>query len=172
MTTKQTYPPRSLVISDAKKYVVDDWTGEVQLDASEQKVMLYQPRKNMRGADFVTLYQSDCRRLAQTRMPSNAWRVLLYIVGSIDYENWVNQAQSVIADELGMQPTEVSKHVKQLVERGLIVKSDRSYRACYMRLAQDVAWKGTIANLKRVMEGNSFADLKVKGGVSSVQEEQ
>ncbi len=73
-------------------------------------------------------------------------RVLYYFFGKLDFENYIHLAQTEIADALGMQKTHVSRAVKILCDKGIILKGPKVGRSITYRLNSDYGWKGKVKN--------------------------
>ena len=75
------------------------------------------------------------------------YRVLLKVCARVDFENWVHLPLKEIADELGIDKSHVSRNIKLLVEKGVLIKSQKIGRSYAYRLNPDFGWKGKVKNL-------------------------
>jgi len=81
-------------------------------------------------------------------MTGEVVRVLHYFFGKLDFENYIHLAQSEIAEALGLQKTNVSRAVKILCGKGIILKGPKVGRSITYRLNSDYGWKGKIKNFE------------------------
>ncbi len=64
------------------------------------------------------------------------------MAGRLDFENFILIAQSDMARDLGMKPSNFSRAVKRLEELGIITRGPKSGRSPTFRLNPHVGWKG------------------------------
>jgi len=74
-------------------------------------------------------------------------RVLWYLVGRIDFENYLQIPQVEIADELDMKKENVHRAIKILLERGVLIRGPKVGRSSSWRLNPHYGWKGKVKNL-------------------------
>ena len=74
-------------------------------------------------------------------------RVFLYLVGRIDFENYLQIPQVEIADELDMHKQAVGRAIKILLERGVLIRGPKVGRSSSWRLNPHYGWKGKVKNL-------------------------
>lgn len=94
------------------------------------------------------LLQSDLwETLAQDRdLTVTAFRVLIFMLNRMDFENDLQIRQAVIAEKLGVAQPNVSSAIKLLVNKGIIeIITREGYR--YYRLNADYVWKGRAKSL-------------------------
>lgn len=72
--------------------------------------------------------------------------VLLYLTTVLDFENHVLVAQKEIAENLVMRIPHVSRSLKNLVIKGLIIEGEKLGRRKSYRLNPRVGWKGSAKN--------------------------
>ncbi|MGK7883645.1 MAG: replication/maintenance protein RepL [Crocosphaera sp.] len=75
------------------------------------------------------------------------YRVLFKVCARVDFENWVHLPIKEIADELNIDKSQVSRNIKLLVEKGVLIKSKKIGRSYGYRLNPDFGWKGKVKNL-------------------------
>jgi DNA-binding transcriptional regulator GbsR (MarR family) len=75
-------------------------------------------------------------------------RVLWLIIGILDFENWVQLSITEIANELGMHQPDVSKAMKVLEEKEIILRGPKVGRSYAFMLNPDFGWKGKVKNLE------------------------
>ncbi|MDC4581690.1 helix-turn-helix domain-containing protein, partial [Acinetobacter baumannii] len=86
-------------------------------------------------------------------------RVLMALLAEVEYENYNQVAQLDIAEALGMQITNVSRAVKNLIEFEIVLEGPKSGRSKTYRLNPQFGWKGTVSNHKKA----------IKNGLSVIQ---
>ncbi len=101
----------------------------------------------------VMVFQKILER-ASKELTEGELRVFNYMLGVMDFENWINIPQKQIAKEIGIHPVTVSKIVKQLAKKGYI-EIYKKGRENYYRIRPEVAWKGTEREHLKVLRNNN-----------------
>lgn len=126
-----------------KKYqVVDTETGE-----AVPSILLHRPK--WKGEDFLMIFQDAFAYIAKDKtLTLETKNVLLYLLSRLDFENFILVPHVEIAQELSMQRSNVSRAVKALVEKNIIVEGPKVNRSRGFRLNNRFGWKGTLSNLR------------------------
>ena len=74
-------------------------------------------------------------------------RVLWFISGILDFENWIQLSATEIAKELGMHRPDVSKAIKVLETKEIILRGPKVGRSYAFMLNPEFGWKGKVKNL-------------------------
>ena len=101
----------------------------------------------------VMVFQKILER-ASKELTEGELRVFNYMLGVMDFENWINIPQKQIAKEIGIHPVTVSKIVKQLAKKGYI-EIYKKGRENYYRIRPEVAWKGTEREHLKILRNNN-----------------
>ena len=122
----------------------DDVTGEL-LDG----VIVYCPPKlNAYSNGWIMSSQDALKLLAQdTDLTKYTLRVFLRICADLDFENWIYISQKDIVNELAISKGNVSTAIKQLINKGILLKGPKIGRSFGYRLNPDYGWKGKVKNL-------------------------
>ena len=124
---------------------MDGETGEL-LGAG---VMVYMPQRPKIAEGWVMSFQDAFIKLAADRtIKGEQLRVLLYLIGKLDFENWVHVPQAEIADVLGMTAPQVSRSIAALTAKGLLTRGPKLGRVGTLRLSLNVGWKGRVRSLQ------------------------
>ena len=75
------------------------------------------------------------------------YRVLFKVCARVDFENWIHLPIKEIAEELTIDKSQVSRNIKLLVEKGVLIKSEKIGRSYGYRLNPNFGWKGKVKNL-------------------------
>ena len=75
-------------------------------------------------------------------------RVLWFIGGILDFENWIQLSATEIAKELGMHRPDVSKAIKLLETKEIILRGPKVGRSYAFMLNPEFGWKGKVRNLE------------------------
>ena len=75
------------------------------------------------------------------------YRVLFFICARLDFENWVQISVTEIAKELGMHQPDVSKAMKVLETKEIILRGPKVGRSYAFMLNPEFGWKGKVKNL-------------------------
>lgn len=81
-----------------------------------------------------------------TLQPKN---VLFYLLGQLDFENYLHVSQRDIADALGMQKQHVSRAMRLLIAKGIVLDGPKVGRMKTYRLSPNLGWKGRVTNLEK-----------------------
>ena len=101
----------------------------------------------------VMVFQKILER-ASKELTEGELRVFNYMLGVMDFENWINIPQKQIAKEIGIHPKTISRIVKSLAEKGYI-EIYKKGRENYYRIRPEVAWKGTEREHLKVLRNNN-----------------
>jgi len=94
-------------------------------------------------------FQDGLLKLATDKsVTGEQWRVLAYLMGRLDFENYIHLPQQELCDKLGMQPSNVSRAIAGLTTKGVIVKGPRVGRVGTLRLNPGLGWKGRVRSLQ------------------------
>ncbi len=69
-------------------------------------------------------------------------RVLLYLLGRLDFENFIQVPQVEIADELNLHKQAVSNCVSVLEKKGILIRGPKLARSSSFRLNPNFGYKG------------------------------
>ena len=130
--------------------------GTINLKTGEiiEGVPVYVKAKVKWHEDWLMVMQEALGALAQDRSFTwEMWRVWSYMISKLGFENWIIVPQKEIAESLDMQKTHVSRAVKSLLDKGMILKGPKVGRTNAYKLNSNYAWKGTINNLSKERMG-------------------
>lgn len=80
-------------------------------------------------------------------------RVFNFMVGLCEFENWIHISQSDLSSELSIKPSNISRSIKGLKEKGYIEVIKKSNNN-YYRLKPNVGWKGKMEEWVKVINLN------------------
>lgn len=129
-----------------QKYVeqVDRNTGEVM-----QGCMVWIPHRPKITERWFMAFQDTFEELAKdpelTLEPKN---VLLYLFSKLDFENFIQQSQADVAKALGMHKEQVSRAMKLLTSKQIVLEGPKVGRSKCYRLNPDYGWKGKVKSLQ------------------------
>ena len=105
-------------------------------------------KRNPYGKGWVMNSQDAAILLAKDRdIKGETHRVLWIIIGILDFENWVQLSVTEIAKELTMHRPDVSKAMKVLEEKEIILRGPKVGRSYAFMLNPEFGWKGKVKNL-------------------------
>jgi len=126
--------------------MVDLETGE-SLDLSGFIVF---PPKVPVGERFFMGFQDAFISIAEDReMKSQPRRILYYLMGNLDFENFIQISQVEICKRLVMKKSDVSKSIKILFEKQILIPGPKIGRSLSYRLNPYYGWKGKVSNFKK-----------------------
>lgn len=105
-------------------------------------------RRKWTGYSFFMGFQRAFEEIALMRLGSEAKDVFLFILGTVDFHNEVVIPQVEIARKLRMKKQNVSRAIKALVDKRVLLKSELGYKQKRsLKLNPMYAWKGKLKNL-------------------------
>lgn len=75
-------------------------------------------------------------------------RVLLYLLSRLDFENYIHLPQTDIVQALDLDKSDVSKAVRLLQDKGILLRGPRVGKSFGFRLNPTWGWKGKVVNLR------------------------
>lgn len=123
---------------------IDTETGEI-LDG----VFVHFSRKrNPYGNGWVMNSQEALTELAKDKdLKWETHRVLLYLLGRLDFENWILVRTQEIVNALEIKQPNVSRAITLLEKKGILVRGEKLGRSYAFRLNPHYGWKGKVKNL-------------------------
>ena len=139
-------------MSGTKRFTqFDTQTGE----AIEGFVAVIKPKFKSSFERHFTLNQSALLAMAQT-LSHEQTKVLLVLLVHLDYENFIQVPQVLVAEQLGMRKQHVNRAMKGLMEYGILLEGPKVGRSKSYRLNPNYGWKGTIQNHEKALK-NGFS---------------
>ena len=121
-------------------------------------------KRNPYGNGWVMNSQDAAILLAKDKdIKGETHRVLWFIIGILDFENWVQLSVTEIAKELKMHRPHISRAIKMLEEKKIILRGPKVGRSYAFMLNPEFGWKGKVKNLedyRRKKEDNKVRDIK------------
>ncbi|EDE7522522.1 MarR family transcriptional regulator [Salmonella enterica subsp. enterica serovar Enteritidis] len=114
-------------------------------------VAVIRPKQKSAFERHFTMNQAALELLAKT-LTGEQFKVLMMLLASLDYENFIQVAQADIAEKLEMQKTNVSRSIKGLINLGVIIEGPKIGRSKSYRLNPQFGWKGTVNNHKKALK--------------------
>jgi hypothetical protein len=152
--------------------MVDRHTGELYDADAEGGTFVYFPhRPRLREAGFMS-FQAAFRELSRDReLRGNPRAVLDYMLSELNWENWIAVSQSEISKATGIDKYEVSRAVKMLVNKQVLLVGPKLGRSGSYRLNSKYGWKGSIRNLEEYRTGAERNHLElINGGLANPSE--
>ena len=146
---------------EKKYYVVTDDDGNIKG---------YFPLKNKNlGKDWLALYQDPSLWLGQQKMTGEQYSVLFALFNKLDFDNFLRVSLKELAELLKMQPAHVSRAMKVLKEKNIIVEGPRAGLNKTYRLNPYIGYKGKNRNENILsfedalsQQGKNFVNADIK----------
>ena len=156
ITDEKTSDPNQKItfLPTEKKYimVMDETTGKI-------KGCFPLKSKNL-GTGWIAVYQDMVSNIAEWNLPQEQYRVFLKLLGRVDFENYLTISQGELAQELGMKQPNISKAIKALREKKVIIEGPRAGLNKTYRFNPYIAHKGadrdnTIADFNSALKNRN-----------------
>lgn len=107
---------------------------------------------------FLVMAQEALLRLAMDKeLTQEPMRVFVYLCARLDFENYIRVPQVEICEALSMKKPNVSRAVKLLENKGIILKGPKVGQSYAYRLNPNYGYKG---DPRKVIQGNFGAQKK------------
>ena len=127
----------------------------------EQWAMVPLKRKVITGGFFMAIQEGFIWISQLEGIKLQEMRILLYIMGKLDFENYINISQKQVAEALGMKKQNVSAAFKTLEKYGIIHKGPKVGLSWTYRLDPNFGYKGKAKNIQKLQ--NAIDKAKEKG---------
>ena len=148
------------------KYIeqVDQKTGEVL-----QGCMVWIPERPKLTERWFMAFQDAFEELAKDREITNEpRRVLDYMFSKLDFENFIQLSQKEIIEILGINKSNVSKAIKLLTRKQIVLEGPKVGRSrCYRQ--PNYGWKGKVKNLQEYRRNSSEV---IRGGIGKTENQK
>ena len=105
-------------------------------------------KRNPYGKGWVMKSQEALEIVAKDKdIKGETYRVLFFICARLDFENWVQISNTEIANELDLKRPHVSRAMKVLEEKEIILRGPKIGRSYAFMLNPEFGWKGKVKNL-------------------------
>jgi DNA-binding transcriptional ArsR family regulator len=142
------------------KGYVDKYTGE-----EYGFPVIIGRKKNPYSKGWVMNSQEALEIVAKDKdIKGETYRVLFFICARLDFENWVQLSVSEIAEELELKQPNVSRAIKLLEKKEIIIRGPKVGRSYAFRLNPYFGWKGKVKNLNdyRNIEHDKWTKEQIK----------
>ena len=94
------------------------------------------------------IFQDSLIKIAKDKeFTSSAKTVLFFLMGNLEFENYMLLRQVDIARELELDKSDVSKAMKFLINKEILLKVKEGTTTAY-KLNSDYGWKGKVSNME------------------------
>jgi hypothetical protein len=129
----------------------DTETGEVQ----EPGVLVWVGKKikSPYGREWMQVNQQATALVAADEdLDGVDLKVFLYLNSRLDFENYIRVPQVEIAAALKKRAPHISRSVRKLEEKGILIPAPKVGRCSVWRLNANYGWKGKVINLKEHLD--------------------
>ena len=95
-------------------------------------------------------------------MTGEQWRVLAYLLGRLDFDNYLKVQQTEISDKLHIKKPNVSRAMKKLAELDIITVGPMAGRSKTYRLNPRIAHRGAKNYRNTLIEYDTLKKLQKK----------
>jgi len=132
------------VIKKVKKLaMVDLETGEVVNGIP----MYVQAKVKWKEGFFMAIQEAFIQIAKDKDLNGRPTAILMYLFGKLGFENYICVQQREISESLKIHKADVSKSIKLLIEKRIILPGPKLGRTTSYRLNSEYGWKGKVKNL-------------------------
>jgi DNA-binding transcriptional ArsR family regulator len=102
----------------------------------------FQLKDNNLGKDWFAMYQNPALWLGQQKMTGEQYSVLWVLFNKLDFDNYLRVSRQEIAELLEMKPVNVSRAMKVLKEKNIIIEGPPAGKFKTYRFNPYIAHKG------------------------------
>ncbi len=111
-------------------------------------VYIAYPKQKIKGNRWYMTFQDSLATIAEDKeITGQTLRVWMILLSELEFENYITTKQKEIATRLDMHQPDVSKAMKLLVSKGIILKVKEGTTTAY-KLNSDYGWKGKVSNME------------------------
>ena len=104
---------------------------------------------NLTKRKFFMVFQDAMIMLARdTELTLQAKNVMMYLFGTLDFDNWIHITQKQVGEALNMNKSNVSRAFAILKRKGIILLAPYKGVPCY-KLNDFYGWKGSVSSIKK-----------------------
>lgn len=129
---------------------------------NQVKAYLTKPKRNNLGGNWVAVFLDALAWLAEQALPNEQYRVLMYLMSKLDFDNYIRVTQSSLGEALNIKQGNVSRAMKGLLERKIIIEGPRAGTAKTYRLNPHMAHRGAKNFRSNVYEWDSLMKQKTE----------
>jgi DNA-binding transcriptional ArsR family regulator len=96
---------------------------------------------------FMGIQEAFIALAKDKEIAGRARRILDYLFGKLGFENYICVTQQEISKELDIEKENVSREIKKLVNKGIILPGPKLGRTSTYRLNSEYGWRGKVRNL-------------------------
>lgn len=108
-------------------------------------VAVIRPKQKSSFQRHITMNQETMITMAND-LNHEQFRVMFVLLADLDYENYIQISQTDVAETLKMQRSHVSRAIRNLLEKEILIEGRKVGRSKTYRLNPSYGWKGTIKN--------------------------
>jgi hypothetical protein len=150
--------------------------GSVDMDTGEilEYSLVAMQRKIPNGfaGGWLAMAQSALDLLAESDLRGDDLRVLLSLLGRLDFENLIQIEQTAIAERLTMQRSNVARSIKRLIATGCLLEGPKIGRSRTYKLNPAYGWKGSGKSHQQALRTADKAKAKGFSVVQGGQQQQ
>lgn len=121
---------------------VDALTGEI-LEGATLAVHYPKRTNGFQQGGFLHMAQNPAKTLALAKLGEEAYRVLMYAIATLDYENLLVMNQTEAAGEMRMKQQNFGRALNKLIAAEVIEKGPKVSGRNTYRMNPSFGWKGS-----------------------------
>jgi len=138
----------------ARFITVNQETGEI-IDGTPVYVA---PKIRWKEGWFMGFQEAFIALAEDKELTGETYKVFMYMLGHLGFENYIALPQTEIAEGLKMHKEHVSRSIKTLLSKQILVEGPKLGRTKTYRLNSAYGWRGTVKNLQKDRQVIHFPD--------------
>ena len=133
---------RELLEIDDKRFIVDPITGEATEVSKKDGQIIYIATRKKLSVPFVIFEQRSLSELSTSGLSALEYKVFIFILSHLEYENVFPFRQDFISDELKHDRPSISRAISGLLQAGVLIDFGFDGRTDNLRANPLLVWKG------------------------------
>jgi len=98
--------------------------------------------RHFKGGSYMIVFQEGLDWLAEQDLKGKDLKILLKILSQLDFDNYWHVEQKYLAEEMGLDRSNLSKTIRKLVDLGILYRDTKKGKTRSYRLNPTIAHKG------------------------------
>jgi hypothetical protein len=118
------------------------------------------------GGFFVVSQEAFKKLVLDEDLVGRPWQVFTYLLTKLDFDNYIQLSQQEVCEALGLRKENVSRYIKLLCDKGILIRGPKVGHANSYRLDPNFGYKGDPrGKVHRMAGGRGVAFEVIEGAL-------